>query len=160
MNQPNKLIVCMGLPASGKSTYAKKLIIDSPDTYVRINFDELRETLFCGIWSKDKEFMLRELADSIVDIVFLEGKIAILDNTNITKPQQSMIESIKAFHGDNVEIEYVSFFDVPIEDLIERDIKREKSVGKDVIMRLYNTAKKNADLIYQNTGGKVDIRGI
>ena len=40
-----KVLVLKGIPASGKSTYAKQLVKDNPGMYKRINRDDLRHML-------------------------------------------------------------------------------------------------------------------
>jgi len=50
-----KVILTKGLPASGKTTWAKKVLKDNPGAYKRINKDELRLMLDGGKWSHDNE---------------------------------------------------------------------------------------------------------
>ena len=49
-----KLIMTKGLPASGKSTWAKQYLDDNPGTK-RVNKDDLRAMLDNGKWSKRNE---------------------------------------------------------------------------------------------------------
>jgi predicted kinase len=41
----SKLFITVGLPASGKSTYSKKWVEESPKTRVRVNRDDIRRML-------------------------------------------------------------------------------------------------------------------
>lgn len=150
-----KLVVLVGLPASGKSTYALDLVRSDPDKYLRINFDSLRECFFGGIWSKEKEALLRDIAIDIALTALVNGKDVILDNTNLTGPQWDMINIIQFFTENPTE--FKSFMDVPLDELIERDSQREKSVGQDVILRLYGTARRNSSMIEEETEGLVRI---
>lgn len=49
-----KVIVLKGLPASGKSTWAKNLVLKD-STYKRINKDDLRAMLDASKFSKENE---------------------------------------------------------------------------------------------------------
>jgi len=48
-----KVLILKGLPASGKSTYAKELV--AKGNWKRINKDDLRAMLDCSKWSKANE---------------------------------------------------------------------------------------------------------
>lgn len=41
----NRLIICRGLPASGKTTWAKEWVMKDPGNRVRINLDDIRSML-------------------------------------------------------------------------------------------------------------------
>jgi len=45
------VLLLKGLPASGKSTYAKSL--SSTCNYIRVNKDDLRAMMFGGNWTKE-----------------------------------------------------------------------------------------------------------
>ncbi|KAJ3151556.1 hypothetical protein HDU89_001999 [Geranomyces variabilis] len=62
-----ELILIVGSPASGKSTFAKRYFVNSPHAYVRVNQDEL----------KTREKCLRMTEESL-----RAGKSVIVDNTN------------------------------------------------------------------------------
>ena len=50
----SKLLILKGLPASGKSTYAKELVSKG---WKRVNKDDLRSMIDGGKWSKKNEEM-------------------------------------------------------------------------------------------------------
>jgi predicted kinase len=60
------VIICKGLPGSGKSTWAKKLIDDHPGQYKRINKDDLRAMLDNGKFSKQNEDFVLEVRNQIL----------------------------------------------------------------------------------------------
>lgn len=41
----NKIIICRGIPASGKSTWAKQWVLEDPEHRIRINQDDIRNML-------------------------------------------------------------------------------------------------------------------
>ena len=130
-----KLIVMKGLPASGKSTWAKAYVTANPNT-VRINRDDLRLMLF------DVQFDAR-LEDGVNSAqVFLmagfgaEGLDIVLDNTNLNpKVMRAMEAWAKA---RDYELEVKDFTNVSLSECIQRDSKRgAQSVGKKVITRMW-----------------------
>jgi predicted kinase len=131
----SKLIVMKGLPASGKSTWAKAYVKSHPNT-VRINRDDLRLMLF------DVQFDAR-LEDGVNSAqVFLmagfgaEGLDIVLDNTNLNpKVMRAMEAWAKA---RDYELEVKDFTHVSLSECIQRDSKRgAQSVGKKVITRMW-----------------------
>ena len=47
-----KVLILQGLPASGKSQFAKELLLANPGRWVRTNKDLLREMAHASYWSK------------------------------------------------------------------------------------------------------------
>lgn len=130
-----KIIILKGLPASGKTTYAKKLIDDNPNVYKRVNKDDLRAMLDNGRWSKDNEKMILAIRDKIILEALERGKHVIVDDTNLHPKHEDHI--IKLVKG-KVNVIKTKFFDITPEEAIERDLKRPVSVGSKVIMNMYN----------------------
>ena len=130
-----KVIILKGLPASGKSTIAKELVAKSGYNYQRINKDDLRHMLHDSQWSKNNEKIILKTRDALINLYLSEGKSVIIDDTNFHQPHIDTIKSIAEKYGAECE---VRFIDTPLEECIARDLKRPNSVGKDVIMRMYN----------------------
>ena len=57
-----KVLVLIGLPASGKSTWAHDFIERNPN-WIRINKDDLRSMLHNGVWSKGNENKVLNIRD-------------------------------------------------------------------------------------------------
>lgn len=133
-----KIILTYGLPASGKSSWAKSIIDKNPNQYKRISKDMLRNMLDNNYWSKDCEKLVLEVRDSIIVSSLKKGKHVIVDDTNLSPKHRERIKQLIRENNINAKIEIKDFTDVPIEECIKRDLKRENSVGKDVILRMYN----------------------
>lgn len=131
-----KVYVYQGLPASGKSSAACEWIDKNPGEYKRVNKDLLRKMLDNSHYSKDNEKFVLHLQDMIILEALKEGKHVIVDNTNLLPAH---IERIKQLVKGLAEV-WVddSFLQVPVEECIKRDLQRLDSVGKDVIMQMYN----------------------
>ena len=131
-----KVYVYQGLPASGKSSAACEWIDKNPGKYKRVNKDLLRKMLDNSHYSKDNEKFVLHLQDMIILEALKEGKHVIVDNTNLLPAH---IERIKQLVKGLAEVWIDdSFLQVPVEECIKRDLQRLDSVGKDVIMQMYN----------------------
>lgn len=129
-----KVILTKGLPASGKSTWAKKLQDKNPGMYKRVNKDDLRDMLDNGRWSKSNEKFVLQMRDAIIRVSLEFGQHVIVDDTNLHPKHE---EHIKQLVKGVAEVEIQDFTDVSVEECIERDLKRDKSVGEKVIRSMY-----------------------
>lgn len=128
-----KVIILQGLPASGKSTYARQLV--EKLGWKRINKDDLRAMIDNSTWSEKNEKLIVKLRNDLLLRFLEDGYSVVVDDTNFAQSHIDTIKDICA--GELVECE-VLFFDTPLWECIERDSKREKSVGKKVIIKMYN----------------------
>jgi predicted kinase len=135
-----KVILMRGLPASGKSTYAKQLVDEAPNVYKRINRDDLRMMFDNGYTSNGNEKFVRKVRDILIIKALEEGKSVVVDDTNLSDRNFTRISQLVADyskqHNENVTVE-VKEFDTPVNECIERDAKREKPVGEKVIRQMH-----------------------
>ena len=130
-----KVTICRGLPASGKSTWAKK------QDAVRINKDDLRAMLDGGKWSGKREKLVIDTRDSIMVKALRQGRNVIIDDTNLHPKHINRISEVVEAQAQIDGKEYsweVKDFDIKLHDAIKRDVKREHSVGEDVIRNMWN----------------------
>ena len=128
-----KIIICQGLPASGKSTWSKQYCIDHPE-YIRVNKDDIRD-FFTGIpYSFEFEEYIIKLERLYADTIISQGRSLIVDDTNFNRRYFNYWNNFANTHHLEVEIKK---FDTSVEECIKRDLEREKSVGKAVIMDMY-----------------------
>lgn len=135
----SKLIITRGLPASGKSTWAKQWVLEDPEHRVRINQDDIR--LMLGkYWVPSREKLVQEIQfDAVVEALSKEFDV-VIDNTNLNnKVLDQFNRLIKTF--EDYEIEYKDFFDTPLSVCIERDKNRDLQVTEKVIRSFYNNYK-------------------
>lgn len=134
-----KIIFLKGIPASGKSTWSKEFVSENP-SYVRVNKDELRILL----GSKEKpcrnEGKVIAKRDEIIIDALRNGKSVIVDDTNLNPIHEKRVREIQ----NQIEIELntkidfeIKIFKISLNEAIERDSKRETSVGASVITRMY-----------------------
>lgn len=134
-----KLEFLIGLPASGKSTYANKQK-KKDSSIVILSSDEIRKEFEINTYSKeDNEKVFNILHKRLFDELKKENHHIIYDATNLSKKRFSILEKVRAKAPDT-NIEYV-FFGMTVETCINRDVNRENPVGKEVILRLLKNYK-------------------
>ena len=135
-----------GLPASGKSTYAKELVAKDHN-WVRVNKDDLRAMMNGGVFSGKLEKQVvrteRKLAEDALKI----GKSVVIDDTNFNPDHEEYFRQLAKMYMEEFE---VKFFDTPLEVCIERDNKRPNGVGEAVIRRMYNQYLKPQPAVYEH----------
>ena len=135
----SKLIITRGIPASGKSTWAKQWVLEDPEHRVRINQDDIR--LMLGkYWVPSREKLVQEIQfNAIIEALNREFDV-VIDNTNLNnKVLDQFNRLIRTF--EDYEIEYKDFFDTPLSVCIERDKNRDLQVTEKVIRSFYNNYK-------------------
>lgn len=130
-----KIILCQGLPASGKSTWAIQHCTDNPE-FVRVNRDDIRAFFGDLKWSGKFEKDVIDIQRLIANTALRQGKSVIVDDTNFNSRVKEYWKELAKCYDIEFEIEV---FDTPVEVCIERDLKREKPVGMHVILNMYNT---------------------
>jgi len=126
----NKLIICKGLQASGKSTWAKTMVDQG---YKRVSKDDLRAMVDNGKWSKKNEEAIKDVEAMIANQYLTDGFSVVVDDTNFA--YEDFWKEVAERKGAEFE---VKFFDIPLGECIERDAKRgDKSVGAQVICSMY-----------------------
>lgn len=140
----SKLIICRGLPASGKSTWAKQWVLENPEHRVRINQDDIR--LMLGkYWVPSREKLVRIILYNAIARAMQYRFNIVVDNTNLNPKILNTLESlVKNCNKDfkvSYTIEYKDFFDTPLSVCIERDKARDLQVTEKVIRSFYNNYK-------------------
>lgn len=133
-----EVFITRGLPASGKSTYAKNLATQK--SFKRINKDDLRMMLDNSVYSKTNEKFIIEVRNSLILSSLNNGFNVIVDDTNLNNIH---IEQIEELVKGKAIVKIIDFTDIPLEVCIERDKERVNSVGEKVILDMYNKFLKN-----------------
>ncbi len=140
-NKMRKVIIMKGLPGSGKSTVAKKILLDNPETYKRINRDDLRAMFDNGVTSQANEKFIKKVRDLLITSALQEGKNVVVDDTNLSDKNYNRISQLvkeyNTMFSEDVIVE-IEEMNTPLEICIERDAKRENPVGSKVIKQMNN----------------------
>ncbi len=140
----SKIIFLKGLPASGKSTWAKEKV--NTGKYMRISKDDIRASML-GKWNKQKEKDVIKIRNNLIRLGVELGRTVIVDDTNLNPVHENSVRGIAQELGVAFELND-SFLSVSPEECVERDLKRQESVGASVIWEMYdkyikpNTFKK------------------
>lgn len=131
MNSLLTVMFLRGLPASGKTTWAKDWVAAAPAERVRVNKDDIRASLKMP-WSKglEKSHVIPK-RDEIITLALREGLHVVVDDTNLEMFHYDRICEIAQLFSANVLTR--DFFDVPVDECIRRDAARLNSVGEKVI---------------------------
>lgn len=148
------LTMTKGLPASGKTTWAKKQVEKSKGKIKRINKDDLREMIDAGIWGKENEKHILKVRDKLIEHYMSNGYDVIVDDTNLHPKHEKALQELA--EGFQAMFEVKSFLDVPLKTCIVRDIKRDNSVGEKVIRNMYNQFVKLPPQTYVESPDKPD----
>jgi len=144
MKNELKVIITRGLPASGKSSWADEFIKENPN-FVKIEKDHIRNDfrLFKDgkyVHKRGDESIVIKERDRLIRQALARGQSVISSDTNLVQKHITQISNIAK--QNNADVEIKSFLDVPLKELIERDKKREDSVGEQVIRRMFHTQVK------------------
>ena len=130
-----KLIMTKGLQASGKTTWGKEQVAKGSGRVKMVTKDDLRNLLDDGKWSREREKFVEEVQNRILAAGLAQGFTMIAADTNLAPKQELRLRSIA--ESWNAEFEVKDFTDVPLEECIKRDQKRQNYVGEQVIKRTY-----------------------
>lgn len=141
-----KIILLKGIPASGKSTYAKELVKNNPRVYKRINRDDLRHMLDGYHFTKSNEKFIKRTRDWLIEQALLDGKHVIVDDTNISETVYTRIKQLAQRLAKETDTQIkveIKEFEISLEEAIRRDSLRGNPVGAAVIRRMNNQLKAN-----------------
>lgn len=132
------LHITRGLPGSGKTTFAKDWVSQSPTNRTRVNRDDLRDMLFgarTGL-TFEQEQHVTSASHALVRAHLRRGLDVITDDTNLRPRYVREWRKIAAQHDAGFEVH-----EMPgtVDLAIEQDGDREHRVGADVIYRLAQT---------------------
>lgn len=128
-----KIFMMQGPPAGGKSTKARELYEEDKLHRVIVNRDAIRDSRG-DYWVPEQEKYISKLEEYAVRSAIESGLSPIIDATNLNpKTILKWVDIAKEYLIDLTTIECV----VPYKEALERDSKRERSVGVMVLRNFY-----------------------
>lgn len=141
METSGSLIICRGLPASGKTSWTLEQLKRNPDGAIRANRDELRFGMFGQyvLHEQWKENVVTKQQASIIRQGLLMKKKVYVDDTNLSsRTVRRLLEVLVEFDGA-VDFRFQDFA-VNINECVRRDNGRkdngDRYVGEDVIRNM------------------------
>lgn len=130
-----EILLTKGCPASGKSTFAKKLV--EQGSHVRVNKDDLRSMLHNSVYSESNEKFVLSVRDFVVEECLKKNLSVVVDDTNFDGQHfKRMCLIAEKFDKDIVVRE--KYF--PIDLTVAHERNEQRVVGKvprSVIDRMY-----------------------
>lgn len=127
-----KLLVLQGVPASGKSTFAKQLA-HKDKSYVIVNRDSIRN-MSGDYWIPEREEYITSVEYFCVTSALARGYNVIVDATNLN---QITIDKWKEVANKYKAKIIYKRFDISFEEAVARDKVRPKPVGEKVIKTFF-----------------------
>ena len=128
-----ELKILIGISASGKSTWAKEFVAKN-DRWCIVSRDDFRYAWQNrGVVENKLEEIITKMIEHSIETLINNGFNVIYDATNL---KVKYINKITSIVRHTAKVTY-QIFDVPKDVAIERDSKRERTVGKQVIENQY-----------------------
>jgi predicted kinase len=149
-----RVVLCCGIPTSGKSFWSKSEVDKDPNNVVRINRDSLREMMNNSSFSVVNEKMITATTNFMLQSALKAGKSVILDETNLNnKNFNSVCKIVKELNIDCIVMEKP--FYIELDAATQRDASRvgKAVVGEDVIKKFW---KKSGGKQHQHYKAKCE----
>jgi predicted kinase len=135
-----ELVITRGLPASGKSTWARKWVDEDPAGRARMNRDDLRLNLYgTARPTHQQEAAISTVQQASVRALLAAGRSVVVDDLHLRARYVSGWVELAAEAGAGFAVQ--DFTDVPVEECVRRDAERaargERAVGAGVIQDLH-----------------------
>lgn len=134
------LYICYGLPASGKSTWAKKFSKEN-ENVKRLSRDDLRMMLDGYSMHYATEKAVTKIIHDSMRTCLSQGFSIIMDNTNLKESYVKGLLRTRDLVDPSIAVE-VKAFDAPFEELVKRNNARDMVVPLDVMERMRQQAKQ------------------
>lgn len=121
----NKIYTLVGIPASGKSTFAQT----HKDCEI-ISTDSIRKEILGSEENQEKGYLIFKIAYKRVQEALDKGLDIIFDATNVTTKTRKDILKFNAYHIAVV-------FDTPLDICKQRNLTRDRHVPEEVIDRMF-----------------------
>jgi len=128
----SKLIIMRGLPASGKSTEAERVMRESGN-FVRVNKDLLRTMLHFDKFTNHNESLTRNASRALVAHFLSNNVNVIVDDTNLNPGTFTSWSDLGKEFGATVQCIEMN---TTVGECLARDAVREKQVGAHVIQKM------------------------
>lgn len=125
-----ELLITVGLPASGKTSYAVDFVREND--YFNVNRDDIRNMIRGG-FENANEKLVTKIQHNAIDTILKVGGNVISSDTNLVRRNVRKLVSIAKQHSADVKFEY---FDVHPEECKRRNNNRVDQVPSGVIDRM------------------------
>lgn len=145
-----QIILTRGIPGSGKSTWAKAWVAESPETRIRLNWDDMRN-MMGPYWVPSREPINKAMMWCAINTAAYCDKPydIVIDNMNLNpkgwKEVEEWVETYNAsHHAKSLNLCYVLYFRdffIPVDECIRRDAMRSNPIGEKTIKEIWRKYK-------------------
>lgn len=129
-----RLLLLVGIPGSGKTTLAEKLIEKG---YHCLNADSIRRELYGDAAAQGDPEQVFAIFFKQLEEALKAEKAIVIDNTNANpKQRKPILDMAKANGYDDIQI---WLMDVPLEVCLKRNQGRDRVVSDDIVRNMYKT---------------------
>lgn len=129
-----RLIVLVGIPGSGKTTLAEKLVEKG---YLSLNADSIRHELYGDAANQGDPEEVFAIFFKQLEAALKAEKAIVIDNTNSNPKQRKPILDMAKAHGyEDIQI---WIMDVALEICLQRNKGRERVVDEEIVRNVYKT---------------------
>ena len=127
------LIILIGLPGSGKSTYARQYVNDHLGKAVWRSSDVCRAQLYGDARIQGNPQKVFKKLHEEVKLALLRGFDVLYDATNVNRKSRKAAIQLGKDCGANIHAHIIW---APVETCVQRDSQRDRTVGYDVIKKM------------------------
>lgn len=140
------ITLTVGIPASGKSTWAKQYVRDNADC-VRICRDDFRAMLKNStMLDRDGENLVTDLVETSIRKAVQNGLNVVVDQTNCNV---RFLKKLIEFCRNLSDVKF-AVFPIPFEEAVKRNKGRENPVPEDVMRRMADGWHSVAEMGFQD----------
>lgn len=144
LNSGGILLMLVGPPGSGKSTFANEL--KQAENWVVISPDDIRDELIDGEYDKTHNVMIFSRVYSELVENLDKGFNVVYDATNCRNVYRHKILDVVSGHTNKI---VCVVFTTSISDCLRHNAQRDRNVPENVIERMYFTLKKHPPTIFE-----------
>jgi predicted kinase len=125
LSEPQRVILAVGLPGAGKSTWFEERRIrplSSDAMRILLSGDEDNQTIHMQVFEALRYLVFKRLQLGMAETY--------VDATNLTRMHRRPFLKLAARHGAEVE---AVWFATPLEECLRRNAKRDRRVPEDVV---------------------------
>lgn len=130
-----ELHITRGLPASGKSTFARSWVEEDPDRRANVNRDDLRSMLHNGEWARTLEPTVITSRNALISTLLRRGIDVVCSDTNL--PNQVVRDLMNIAVSASATVIIQDFTNVPLAECRARNESRADSVPDEIIVSMH-----------------------
>lgn len=136
MEQIRKIILTRGIPASGKTTWAKQWVSEDPNNRVRISCKEIRDMLVPNYHMSQHGKLVMAMSREMLRKALSYDKDVVMDDMNLSYEIIDEIIDIAGIYSASI---IYQDFRTPLDICIQRDAQRpeDQQLGEITIRKIY-----------------------